>query len=54
MALDDALWCNFFKERWGGDDAAFHAPVGSKSWKDVFEVQNPCDGGIGITPCHDS
>ncbi|XP_019437339.1 PREDICTED: uncharacterized protein LOC109343482 [Lupinus angustifolius] len=49
MASDNALWCNLFKERWGGDHAAFYAPIGSKSWKDVFEVQDRCERvGLGL------
>ncbi|KAJ1383089.1 F-box-like domain superfamily [Sesbania bispinosa] len=49
MASDNALWSNLFKERWGGDHAAFYAPIGSKSWKDVYEVQDRCDRvGVGL------
>ncbi|GAU35154.1 hypothetical protein TSUD_217870 [Trifolium subterraneum] len=43
LATDNALWSNLFKERWGGDHAAFYAPIGSKSWKEVYEVQDRCD-----------
>lgn len=43
MASENALWSDLFKERWGEDHAAFYAPVGSKSWKDVYEVQDRCD-----------
>lgn len=43
MASDDALWENLFKERWGEDHATFYAPNGSKSWKQVYEVQDRCD-----------
>lgn len=43
VASDNTLWSNLFKERWGEDHAAFYAPVGSKSWKDVYEVQDRCD-----------
>ncbi|CAI8598553.1 unnamed protein product [Vicia faba] len=43
MASDNALWEKLFKERWGGDHAAFYAPNGSKSWKEVYEVQDRCD-----------
>ncbi|XP_027353311.1 uncharacterized protein LOC113863791 [Abrus precatorius] len=49
IASDNALWSNLFKERWGGDHAAFYAPIGSKSWKDVYEVQDRCDRvGVGL------
>ncbi|GAV82819.1 F-box-like domain-containing protein [Cephalotus follicularis] len=49
LASDNNLWSNLFKERWGGDHARFYAPTGSKSWKDVYEVQNRCDRiGLGL------
>ncbi|MED6220873.1 hypothetical protein PIB30_049000 [Stylosanthes scabra] len=49
IASDNQLWCNLFKERWGGNHAAFYAPIGSKSWKDVYEVQDRCDRvGLGL------
>ncbi|KAL5803530.1 hypothetical protein ACOSQ4_031835 [Xanthoceras sorbifolium] len=49
LASDNNLWSNLFKERWGGDHAAFYAPVDSKSWKDVYEVQDRCDRvGMGL------
>lgn len=49
MASDNALWSNLFKERWGGDHAAFYAPLGSKSWKEVYEAQDRCDRvGLGL------
>ncbi|KAK4273861.1 hypothetical protein QN277_017174 [Acacia crassicarpa] len=49
LASSDSLWSNLFKERWGEDSAAFHDPNGSKSWKDVFEVQDRCDRvGVGL------
>nr|KYP50621.1 F-box/WD repeat-containing protein pof10 [Cajanus cajan] len=49
VASDDALWSNLFKKRWGGDHAAFYAPMGSKSWKHVYEVQDRCDRiGVGL------
>ncbi|KAF7816658.1 F-box/WD repeat-containing protein pof10 [Senna tora] len=49
LASDNALWSNLFKERWGGDHAAFYAPIDSKSWKDVFEVQDRCERiGVGL------
>lgn len=43
LAGEDGLWLNLFKERWGEDQATFYAPVDSKSWKDVYEVQDRCD-----------
>ncbi|ESR54416.1 hypothetical protein CICLE_v10022664mg [Citrus x clementina] len=46
-ASNDMLWLNLFRERWGEDDAAFYAPAGSKSWKDVYEVQDRC-GRVGL------
>ncbi|KAL1309624.1 hypothetical protein HN51_052321 [Arachis hypogaea] len=49
IASDNDLWSNLFKERWGGNHAAFYAPIGSKSWKDVYEVQDRCDRvGVGL------
>ncbi|KAL2339582.1 hypothetical protein Fmac_007522 [Flemingia macrophylla] len=49
VASNNALWSKLFKERWGGDHAAFYAPMGSKSWKDVYEVQDRCDRiGVGL------
>ncbi|XP_054788700.1 uncharacterized protein LOC129294391 isoform X1 [Prosopis cineraria] len=49
LASDNSLWSNLFKERWGEDRAAFYAPNASKSWKDVFEVQDRCDRvGLGL------
>ncbi|EEF46736.1 conserved hypothetical protein [Ricinus communis] len=49
LASQDALWSNLFKERWRGNNAAFFAPVDSKSWKDVYEVQDRCDRvGLGL------
>ncbi|XP_061358200.1 probable E3 ubiquitin ligase complex SCF subunit sconB [Gastrolobium bilobum] len=49
MASEDALWSNLFKERWGGDHAAFYSPIGSKLWKDVYEVEDRCDRvGVGL------
>ncbi|THU74797.1 hypothetical protein C4D60_Mb04t37210 [Musa balbisiana] len=49
LASDDALWSNLFKERWGGDCAAFYAPSDPKSWKDVYIVQHRCDRfGLGL------
>ncbi|XP_004502698.1 uncharacterized protein [Cicer arietinum] len=49
MASDNALWSNLFKERWGGEHAAFYAPIGSKPWKEVYEVQDRCDRvGLGL------
>ncbi|KAK4571122.1 hypothetical protein RGQ29_029806 [Quercus rubra] len=49
LASDNNLWSNLFRERWGGDHAMFYAPVGSKSWKDVYEVQDRCHRvGLGL------
>ncbi|XP_059428531.1 uncharacterized protein LOC132162294 [Corylus avellana] len=49
VASDNNLWSNLFKERWGEDHAMFYAPVGSKSWKDVYEVQDRCHRvGLGL------
>ncbi|KAK7353395.1 hypothetical protein VNO80_18842 [Phaseolus coccineus] len=49
VGSDNGLWSNLFKERWGEDDSAFYAPIGSKSWKDVYEVQDRCDRiGVGL------
>ncbi|KAH9606497.1 hypothetical protein KSS87_016441 [Heliosperma pusillum] len=46
---DDVLWANVFKERWGEDQARFYAPTNSKSWKDVYEVQDRCNRvGLGL------
>ncbi|XP_057950807.1 uncharacterized protein LOC131145637 [Malania oleifera] len=49
LASDNILWSNLFKERWGGDRAAFFAPSDTKSWKDVYEVQDRCERiGLGL------
>ncbi|KAI4307063.1 hypothetical protein L6164_030293 [Bauhinia variegata] len=49
LTSDNDLWSNLFKERWGEDHATFHAPVGSKTWRDVYEVQDRCDRvGVGL------
>ncbi|KAJ9679975.1 hypothetical protein PVL29_021767 [Vitis rotundifolia] len=49
LASDNILWSNLFKERWGEDRAAFYAPTGLKSWKDVYEAQDRCDRvGLGL------
>ncbi|XP_058085933.1 uncharacterized protein LOC131233297 [Magnolia sinica] len=49
LASDNILWCNLFRERWGGGHAAFFAPLHTKSWKDVYEVQDRCDRvGLGL------
>ncbi|KAH7856254.1 hypothetical protein Vadar_034526 [Vaccinium darrowii] len=49
LAADNNLWSNLFKERWGSDHAAFYAPIDSRSWKDVYEVQDRCDRvGLGL------
>jgi hypothetical protein len=43
LTSDDELWRKLFNDRWGADAAAFYAPEGSKSWKDVFAMQDRCD-----------
>jgi hypothetical protein len=43
LTSDDELWRKLFNDRWGADAAAFYAPEGSKTWKDVFVVQDRCD-----------
>lgn len=43
LTSDDELWRKLFSDRWGADAAAFYAPAGTKSWKDVFVVQDRCD-----------
>ncbi|XP_059628989.1 uncharacterized protein LOC132271575 [Cornus florida] len=49
MASENILWSNLFEERWGSDNAVFYAPVDSKSWKDVYVVQDRCDRvGLGL------
>ncbi|XP_062222412.1 uncharacterized protein LOC133921514 [Phragmites australis] len=49
LTSDDELWSKLFRERWGMDAAAFFAPEGCKSWKDVFIVQDRCDRyGLGV------
>ncbi|XP_011075931.1 uncharacterized protein LOC105160310 [Sesamum indicum] len=49
LASDDMLWSNLFKERWGIDRSTFYAPENSKSWKDVYIVQDRCDRvGLGL------
>ncbi|KAK4431298.1 MAG2-interacting protein 2 [Sesamum alatum] len=49
LASDDVLWSNLFKDRWGIDHATFYAPDDSKSWKDVYIVQDRCDRvGLGL------
>ncbi|KAF5442686.1 hypothetical protein F2P56_035318 [Juglans regia] len=49
LASDNNLWSNLFRERWGGDSAVFYAPIGSKSWKEVYEVQDRCHRvGLGL------
>ncbi|KAI3457969.1 hypothetical protein Pfo_014632 [Paulownia fortunei] len=49
LASNDMLWSNLFKERWGIDHATFYAPVDSKSWRDVYIVQDRCDRvGLGL------
>ncbi|KAF0933845.1 hypothetical protein E2562_019298 [Oryza meyeriana var. granulata] len=49
LTSDDELWRKLFNDRWGADAAAFYAPEGSKTWKDVFVVQDRCDRyGLGV------
>ncbi|WCJ32441.1 hypothetical protein M5689_013863 [Euphorbia peplus] len=49
LASKNELWCNLFKDRWGADAASFFAPLDSKSWKHVYEVQDRCDRvGLGL------
>ncbi|KAI3720565.1 hypothetical protein L2E82_31554 [Cichorium intybus] len=49
FASENDLWSNLFKQRWGIDRAIFYAPVDSKSWKDVYAVQDRCDRvGLGL------
>ncbi|XP_072957101.1 uncharacterized protein [Typha angustifolia] len=49
LASDNSLWGNLFRERWGGDSAEFYAPQDSKSWKDIYIVQDRCDRyGLGL------
>ncbi|XAR52172.1 hypothetical protein NMG60_11020102 [Bertholletia excelsa] len=46
-ASDNILWSNLYEERWGRDLA--DAPLDSKTWKDVYEVQDRCDRiGLGL------
>ncbi|KAL5664728.1 hypothetical protein ACJX0J_024836, partial [Zea mays] len=54
LTSDDELWRKLFNDRWGADAAAFYTPEGSKSWKDVFAMQDRCDR-YGLQPeiCHD-
>ncbi|GMY07584.1 f-box/wd repeat-containing protein pof10 [Fagus crenata] len=49
LGSDNNLWFNLFRERWGEDLAMFYAPDDSKSWKDVYEVQDHGDRvGLGL------
>ncbi|KAL9272275.1 hypothetical protein AKJ16_DCAP20454 [Drosera capensis] len=49
LASDNNLWEIFFNERWGEEGVAFYAPTESKSWKDVYAVQDCCDWvGLGV------
>lgn len=43
MAADNNLWSNLCEERWGSICAAFYDPKDSRSWKDVYEVQDRRD-----------
>ncbi|XP_058206243.1 uncharacterized protein LOC131319843 [Rhododendron vialii] len=48
LAADNNLWSSLCKERWGSICAAFYAPKDSRSWKDVYEVQDRRDRvGLG-------
>ncbi|XP_021774987.1 uncharacterized protein LOC110738855 [Chenopodium quinoa] len=49
LGSDNILWADLFKERWGEDRAVFYTPTDSKSWKDVYIVQDRCDRvGLGL------
>ncbi|XP_024971974.1 F-box protein SKIP31-like [Cynara cardunculus var. scolymus] len=49
LASENDLWSNLFEQRWGIDRAIFYAPTESKSWKDVYAVQDRCDRvGLGL------
>ncbi|KZV17214.1 hypothetical protein F511_04015, partial [Dorcoceras hygrometricum] len=49
LSMDDKLWSSLFMERWGIDRATFYEPIDSKSWKDVYIVQDRCDRiGLGL------
>ncbi|KAK3158764.1 hypothetical protein QOZ80_2AG0141280 [Eleusine coracana subsp. coracana] len=49
LTSDDELWRKVFNDRWGADAAAFYAPEGARSWKDVFVAQDRCDRyGLGV------
>ena len=43
LGADNNLWSNLFEERWGRDHAVFYSLIDSKSWKDVYEVQDRRD-----------
>lgn len=43
LGSDNNLWAKLFKKRWGETRAEFHTPVESKTWKEIFEVQDRCD-----------
>ncbi|KNA19708.1 hypothetical protein SOVF_058930 [Spinacia oleracea] len=43
LGSDNTLWANLFKERWGEDRAVIYTPANSKSWKDMYIVQDRCD-----------
>ncbi|CAN0922653.1 F-box/WD repeat-containing protein pof10 [Linum grandiflorum] len=40
IGSEDTLWSNLFNQRWGTDRAEFYAPLDSRSWKDVYAVQD--------------
>ncbi|AQK65411.1 OsFBX59 - F-box domain containing protein expressed, partial [Zea mays] len=49
VLASQTFFSKLFNDRWGADAAAFYAPEGSKSWKDVFAVQDRCDRyGLGV------
>lgn len=49
LASENTLWSTLFKERWGTDCATFYAPIDSRTWKDVYAVQDRCDRfGVGL------
>nr|XP_010919322.1 uncharacterized protein LOC105043464 isoform X2 [Elaeis guineensis] len=49
LGSDNALWSSLFKKRWGEDSAAFYAPQDSRTWKDVYIVQDRCNRyGLGL------
>ncbi|KAL5658540.1 hypothetical protein ACJX0J_031703, partial [Zea mays] len=43
VLASQTFFSKLFNDRWRADATAFYAPEGSKSWKDVFAVQDRCD-----------